>query len=247
MRNELDSTTLGLFWDRLISITDEAYGALIESSFSPIVREALDATCQLFDSKGRSIAQAWAGPPSFIGTLPTTLGEMLKVIPEKELRQGDILATNNPWIGTGQVNDISIILPIFSAEKKSRGSNSILGYAGAVSHLPDIGGQIWSATANEVYEEGLQLPPLRIMRDGDPPRTPHSRLPTRSDLRCPAGGFWPYPSIELLPLDFFSAEKLEELLKCQLSVPFQSKGCSSQGCRLVTIPSLELPSTFHPV
>ena len=171
MRNELDSTTFGLFWDRLISITDEAYGALVKSSFSPIVREALDATCQLFDSKGRSIAQAWAGPPSFIGTLPTTLAEMLKVIPEKELRQGDVLATNNPWIGTGQLNDISIILPIFSAEKKSKGGNSILGYAGAVSHLPDIGGQIWSATANEVYEEGLQLPPLRIMRDGEFDRT----------------------------------------------------------------------------
>ena len=166
--NKLDPTTFGLFWDRLISIADEAYGALIRSSFSPIVREALDATCQLFDSEGRSIAQAWSGPPSFIGTLPTTLREMLKVIPEKDLRPGDVLATNNPWIGTGQVNDISVILPIFSSEKSSRHRTPpILGYAGAVSHLPDIGGQIWSATANEVYEEGLQIPPVKIMREGE--------------------------------------------------------------------------------
>lgn len=159
--NRLDSTSFGFLWDRLVSITDEAYTALIRSSFSPIVREALDATCQLFDSQGRSIAQAWAGPPSFIGTLPTTLKEMLKVVPESELRPGDILATNNPWIGTGQINDISIIFPVFDSIGRK-----IIAYSGAVSHLPDIGGQLWSATAGDVFEEGLQIPPMKISHRG---------------------------------------------------------------------------------
>ncbi|HKW05225.1 MAG TPA: hydantoinase B/oxoprolinase family protein [Nitrososphaerales archaeon] len=158
---KLDSTSFGFLWDRLISITDEAYTALIRSSFSPIVREALDATCQLFDSQGRSIAQAWAGPPSFIGTLPTTLKETLKVVAEAELKPGDILATNNPWIGTGQINDISVILPIFDPAGKR-----VMAYAGAVSHLPDIGGQLWSATAGDVFEEGLQIPPMKISHEG---------------------------------------------------------------------------------
>jgi len=157
---KIDDASFGFLWDRLISITDEAYGALIRSSFSPIVREALDATCQLFDSRGRSIAQAWAGPPSFIGTLPTTLKEILKVIPVEDLRPGDVLATNNPWIGTGQVNDISIILPIFGK------GGDIIAYAGAVSHLPDIGGQLWSATSTDVFEEGLQLPPVKLAKKG---------------------------------------------------------------------------------
>jgi N-methylhydantoinase B len=158
----LGSTSFGFLWDRLISITDEAYGALIRSSFSPIVREALDATCQLFDSQGRSIAQAWVGPPSFIGTLPTTLKEILTVIPENELRPGDIVATNDPWIGTGQVNDISILLPIFSEKGKE-----ILAYAGAVSHLPDIGGQVWSATSGDVFEEGFRIPPVKLVKKGN--------------------------------------------------------------------------------
>ena len=118
MPNKMDQTTFGFFWDRLISVTDEAYAALIRSSFSPIVREALDATCQLFDTECRSIAQAWAGPPSFIGTLPTTLKEILRFIPISELKPGDVLATNDPWIGTGQINDISIILPIFGQDKR---------------------------------------------------------------------------------------------------------------------------------
>lgn len=157
---DLDSVTLGFLWDRLISITDEAYNALIRSSFSPIVREAFDATCQLFDTQGRSIAQAWVGPPSFIGTLPTTLQEILKVIPRDELRPGDVLATNDPWIGTGQINDISIILPIFDRTKQ------IIAYAGAVSHLPDIGGQVWSATAADIFEEGFRIPPVKLVRKG---------------------------------------------------------------------------------
>ena len=160
-KTQLDAGSLGFIWDRLISITDEAFSALIRSSFSPIVREALDATCQLFDSQGRSIAQAWAGPPSFIGTLPTTLNEILKVIPEEDLNPGDVLATNNPWIGTGQINDISIIFPVFGKYGKK-----IIAYAGAVSHLPDIGGQLWSATSTEVFEEGLQIPPVKIAKRG---------------------------------------------------------------------------------
>jgi N-methylhydantoinase B len=153
-------TTFGFVWDRLISIADEAYATLIKSSFSPIVREALDATCQLFDAKGRSIAQAWAGPPSFIGTLPTTLKEILKVIPENEIKPGDILATNDPYIGTGQLNDISILDPIFSK------SGKLIGYAGAVSHLPDIGGHLWAADASDVFEEGIRIPPVKLAKRG---------------------------------------------------------------------------------
>ncbi len=158
----LDDVTFGFLWDRLISITDEAYSALIRSSFSPIVREALDATCQLFDSKGNSVAQAWVGPPSFIGTLPTTLKEILAVVPKEDLEPQDILATNDPWIGTGQINDISLLLPIFDET-----SEEIIAYAGAVSHLPDIGGQIWSATAGDVFEEGLRIPPVKLAKRGE--------------------------------------------------------------------------------
>jgi N-methylhydantoinase B len=176
LREKLDPVTFGFIWDRLISITDEAFNALIRSSFSPIVREALDATCQLFDSKCRSVAQAWAGPPSFIGTMPTTLRELLKVIPENELRQGDVLATNDPWIGTGQINDLSVVLPIFS-------KGEVIAYAGAVSHLPDIGGQVWSATANDVFEEGLRIPPTKLMRGGKMDSTIHDFI--RANVRLP--------------------------------------------------------------
>ncbi|MDA4111987.1 MAG: hydantoinase B/oxoprolinase family protein [Thaumarchaeota archaeon] len=199
----IDKASFGFLWDRLISITDEAYGTLIRSSFSPIVREALDATCQLFDSRGRSIAQAWAGPPSFIGTLPTTLSEILKVIPKEDIRPGDVLATNNPWIGTGQVNDISVILPIFG--KNNRG---IIAYAGAVSHLPDIGGQLWSATSTDVFEEGLQLPPVKLARRGT--IDPLLKEIIRANVRLPA------QTIADILSDISSVQTMERLLRSVL-------------------------------
>jgi N-methylhydantoinase B len=200
----LDSTTFSFLWDRLISITDEAYGALIRSSFSPIVREALDATCQLFDSQGRSIAQAWVGPPSFIGTLPTTLKEILKVIPKEELKPRDVLATNDPWIGTGQINDISILLPIFSDDGRD-----IIAYAGAVSHLPDIGGQVWSATAGDVFEEGFQIPPVKLMKQGNFDKTLLELI--RKNVRLPT------QTIGDISSDISSVRTMERLLKSVLN------------------------------
>jgi N-methylhydantoinase B len=198
-----DSTTFSFLWDRLVSITDEAYSALIRSSFSPIVREALDATCQLFDSQGRSIAQAWVGPPSFIGTLPTTLKEILKVIPKDELRPGDVLATNDPWIGTGQVNDISILLPIFDERGKD-----IIAYSGAVSHLPDIGGQVWSATSGDVFEEGFQIPPVKLVKQGTFDKTLLELL--RKNVRLPT------QTVGDIDSDISSVRTMERLLKSVL-------------------------------
>ncbi|MEM4297520.1 MAG: hydantoinase B/oxoprolinase family protein [Nitrososphaerota archaeon] len=155
----LDIATLSILWDKLISIADEGFAVLVRTSFSPIVREALDATCQLFDDRGRAIAQAWSGPPSFTGTLPVTLANILKKFPPETLKQGDVLATNDPWIGTGHLNDICIIRPIFR-------EGELLAYSGAVSHLPDIGGALWSATADDVYSEGLRIPPCKLMEAG---------------------------------------------------------------------------------
>jgi N-methylhydantoinase B len=199
----LDPTTFGFLWDRLISIADEAYSALIRSSFSPIVREALDATCQLFDSEGRSIAQAWVGPPSFIGTLPTTLKEILAVIPREDLKPGDVLATNDPWIGTGQVNDISILLPIFGERR-----DEIIAYAGAVSHLPDIGGQVWSATAGDVFEEGFKIPPVKLVNQGNFDKLLRDLI--RANVRLPA------QTLGDISSDISSVLTMERLLKSTL-------------------------------
>jgi N-methylhydantoinase B len=140
-------------------ITDEAAATLIRTSFSTIVRESLDFACVLLDAQGRSLAQCTVAPPSFIGTLPRTVKGLTKHLPPKELQDGDVLITNDPWIGTGHLPDLNMAKPIFYQRR-------LIAYAATVSHLPDIGGRIRSPDAREVYEEGLQIPPWKLLEAG---------------------------------------------------------------------------------
>lgn len=152
--------TLSIFWDKLISIADESFASMIRSSFSPIVRDAMDCVSMIFDKTGRSVAQAWSGPPSFIGTLPFTLSYILEEFPAETLKPGDALALNDPWMGTGHLNDFSVVEPVFYDDE-------LIAFSGTVSHLPDIGGIMWSAVARSVYEEGLWIPPIKLMEEGE--------------------------------------------------------------------------------
>jgi N-methylhydantoinase B len=154
-----DPIALGIQWDRLITIADEIINALVRTSFSTNVRESYDLSCVVFDRLGRSIAQGAYSVPSFTGTAPATLAHMLRRFPPQTLRPGDVIATNDPWMGTGHLFDVNVMQPVF------RGG-SLVGYTMSITHLPDIGGAGFSATAREIYEEGLRLPILRLAREG---------------------------------------------------------------------------------
>lgn len=155
----VDIISLGVQWDRMISIGDEIINALVRSSFSTNVRESYDLSCVTFDSQGRSIAQGTYSVPSFTGTAPATLAAMLQKFPAHSLRAGDVVMTNDPWIGTGHLFDINVMQPVF---RKGR----IVGYCMSITHLPDIGGAGFSATSREVFEEGLRLPICLLAREG---------------------------------------------------------------------------------
>ncbi len=156
----IDPISLGIQWDRLISIADEIINSLVRSSFSTNVRESYDLSCVVFDSRGRAIAQGAYSVPSFTGTAPATLAAMLERFPPDTLRAGDVVMTNDPWIGTGHLFDINVMQPVFREGR-------IVGYAMSITHLPDIGGAGYSAAAREVYEEGLRLPPCLFAREGN--------------------------------------------------------------------------------
>ena len=154
-----DSSTLEVMWSRLNSIADEAAITLVRTSFSTVVRESKDLTCVLFDTQGRSLAQAAMSIPSFTGTLPLTMKHFLQRYPGKEWRPGDVVMTNDPWLGSGHLPDINIAVPVFLRRK-------LVGFAGLVAHATDIGGKTLSATAAEIFEEGLRLPVCRLARAG---------------------------------------------------------------------------------
>ncbi|MCC4246939.1 hydantoinase B/oxoprolinase family protein [Stappia indica] len=157
--SKIDPIAVGIYWDRLISITDEIVNTLVRTSFSTNVRESYDLSCLLFDGRGRMLAQGSYSVPSFTGTAPATLQHMLKRFPPETLSPGDVVITNDPWLGTGHMFDINVMQPIFR-------NGRIVGYCMSISHLPDIGGRGFSAVAREVYEEGLRLPVLKLIEKG---------------------------------------------------------------------------------
>ena len=155
----LDTVDLGIIWNRLIAITDELQAALIRTSFSTIVREGGDLSCVLFDGDANAIAQGSYSLPSFTSTAPLTLRHMLAKIPPEALKDGDVVVTNDPWMGTGHLFDISVMRPVFRGRR-------LVGYTMSVTHLPDIGGDGWTPTSSEIYQEGLRLPICKLVEAG---------------------------------------------------------------------------------
>ena len=157
----LDSISLNIHWARLVSMVDEAAATFIRTCFSTLVREANDFALILTDANGHSLAQSSMSIPSFIGTLPATVKHLLKSYPAPTLVPGDFLFTNDPWLGTGHVYDVSGAAPLFHRGR-------LVGFAAVASHVPDIGGRIWGTGAREIFEEGLQIPPLKLIHGGTP-------------------------------------------------------------------------------
>jgi N-methylhydantoinase B len=155
-----DAVTLEVLWNRLISIVDETGATLQRTSFSTIVRESNDFACVILDPLGRSLAQSVWSVPSFTGTLPITLKHMLKEYPIETLEPGDSLITNDPWMGTGHLPDLTIVTPIFRHDR-------LVAFVGSIAHSPDMGGMGLSGESREVYEEGLQIPIMKLCIRGE--------------------------------------------------------------------------------
>lgn len=175
-RKAYDPITLGVHWNRLIAIVDEASATLLRTAFSRIVTDAYDFTCALFDEDGEMIAQPTQGLPSFIGSLATAVRHFLRAFPPETLAPGDSLLTNDPWIGTSQLNDMHLVSPIFHQGR-------IVGYAANIAHSPDVGGRLLSADARELFEEGLRLPICKLVERGRPNETVFNII--RSNVRVP--------------------------------------------------------------
>lgn len=180
----IDPVTLEILWTRLTSIVDEAAATFVRTSFSTLVRDANDYAVVLTDRTGRSLAQSTQSIPSFISTMPATIGHFLQTFGPETMRDGDAYITNDPWLGSGHLNDASMAMPIFH-------DGELIAFAGVVSHLPDVGGRLRNASNREIYEEGLQIPPMRILREGEPDESLITMI--RRNVRVPEetiGDLW---------------------------------------------------------
>jgi N-methylhydantoinase B len=157
-----DPINLQVMWNRLIFIADQADIVLGRTAFSPIVRENHDYVTVLLDSRGRALAQCTWSIPVFITSLPVAAQKyFLPKFPAETLREGDVLATNDPEIGTGHLPDVTMITPIFKNGK-------VVAYAGSIAHLPDIGGAPLHSEASDIFEEGIRFPIVKLHKAGVP-------------------------------------------------------------------------------
>lgn len=159
-----DAVLMEVIWTRLISIVDEAAKAIVRTSFSTLSNEANDFACVLTDSRGFSLAQNSGSIPSFIATLPQTVRHFIDAFGIEGMRPGDVLVTNDPWLGTGHLSDVCLVKPIFRDDQ-------LVAFSATTSHVPDIGGRLRAIESRQVFEEGLQIPMMKFIRAGETDET----------------------------------------------------------------------------
>ncbi|HBY93229.1 MAG TPA: methylhydantoinase [Chloroflexi bacterium] len=158
---EIDPIGLEIMWQRLIAIMDEIDDAIVRTSFSTIVGESRDFAYILTDEKGSSLCQSSFSPANFCVVLPRTARVLLQHFPVETLGPGDVLATNDAWIGTGHLPDYVMISPVFRKGK-------VVGFIGSIAHVSDVGGHPGDIEAYDVFQEGLRLPPCKLYEAGKP-------------------------------------------------------------------------------
>ncbi|TWB63937.1 hydantoinase B/oxoprolinase family protein [Nitrospirillum viridazoti] len=157
--SEINPITLEIWWSRLIAIADEAAATLLRTSFSTVIRESNDYVTVLMDADGETIGECTLGIPAFAALVGRATRAMLDRFPASTWREGDVVMTNDPWIGTGHLPDIVVVAPIFH-------HGVLVGFSGSAAHAPDIGGT-FKEGPTELIEEGVLIPPVRLYRTGE--------------------------------------------------------------------------------
>lgn len=157
---QIPTTRLQVMWNRLLAVVEEQGQALIRAAFSPIVRESGDISAGIFDLQGRMLAQAVTGTPGHINTMAEAVKHLLDRFEIQHMKPGDIYMTNDPWLASGHLNDFLLMQPVFF-----RGT--VVGFTSCTSHLADLGGLGMGPDGSDIYDEGLMIPPCKLVDAGE--------------------------------------------------------------------------------
>ena len=153
-----------IMWNRLIAVVEEQARIMIRTAFSTTVREAGDLSAGIFDLEGRMMAQAVTGTPGHVNSMAESVGHFLKKFPIETMHPGDHFITNDPWLGTGHLHDLTVVTPGFYKGK-------IAGLFANTAHVIDIGGLGMGPEGRSVFEEGMYIPIVRCFDRGEPNET----------------------------------------------------------------------------
>jgi N-methylhydantoinase B len=153
-----------IMWNRLIAVVEEQAQTMIRTAFSTTVREAGDLSAGIFDLQGRMLAQAVTGTPGHVNSMMESVGHFLAKFPAATMKQGDHYITNDPWLGTGHLHDLTVVTPAFHNGK-------IVGLFANTAHVIDVGGLGMGPEGRSVFEEGLYIPIVKCFDQGQPNET----------------------------------------------------------------------------
>ncbi|MEM9041960.1 MAG: hydantoinase B/oxoprolinase family protein [Actinomycetota bacterium] len=160
MSDAFDPIELEICWQSLIATVNEQAKALQRSAFSPIVREAGDLANAVFDRRGRMVAQAVTGTPGHINSLAKAVVNILDEYPIEAIEEGDVLITNDPYKTAGQLLDVTVLVPVWR-------DGHLIAMFGSTIHHTDVGGYGIGAGGRDVFEEGLWIPIVKLMKRGE--------------------------------------------------------------------------------
>ena len=149
-----------IMWNRLIAVVEEQATTLVRTAFSTSVREAGDLSAGLFDRHCRMMVQAVTGTPGHVNSMAESVSHFAREIGDRNTHDGDVFITNDPWMGTGHLHDITVVTPVFRAGQH-------IGYFACTAHVVDIGGRGFGPDANDVHEEGLLIPISKFAERGE--------------------------------------------------------------------------------
>ena len=158
----LDPVLLEVLRNRLEAIADEMELTLLKSAASPIVKEGLDASAALFNTRGETIAQA-AAIPIHLGALQFAAQRIVRAFPPAGMREGDAFLLNDPYDGGTHLPDITLAVPVFA-------DGAAVALACTMCHHQDVGGRTPGSVptdATELYQEGVIIPPTQLFRAGE--------------------------------------------------------------------------------
>jgi N-methylhydantoinase B len=148
-----------IMWSRLIAVVEEQAQTMLRTAFSTSVREAGDLSAGVFDRHGRMLAQAVTGTPGHVNSMANAVVHFLKEFPLDKMKPGDHYITNDPWLTSGHLHDITVVTPSFF-----RGAP--VGLFANTIHVVDIGGLGMGPDGRQVFEEGLSIPIMPLAREG---------------------------------------------------------------------------------
>src|SRR5499426_848910 len=156
----IDPVRFEVLRNALLAITEEMGATLRRAAYSTNIKTRGDFSCAFFDRELRTIAQAFA-QPSHLGSLAHIVPRAIQAYGAEHLQPGDGILMNDPYLGGVHLNDITLITPIFYRD-------DLVGYVANIAHHVDVGGGAPGSigVSSEIYQEGLVIPPVRFVKDG---------------------------------------------------------------------------------